>query len=182
MNKFPILIFAGFSGAGKSTISRKVAEGLGLNFIEHQKMVHEIAVSKGYERARYWLADVGVGSFVRESEEEMVRRMKFLEESRGIVLDVAYSKNTIEKIKDTFPEAHVVTISVSVAAATRGERIQGRMAGTSIEEAQRERDFRDAFLKESGVDSAIEVADIKITNLGNLEQSVSEVLRKLESL
>lgn len=179
MNDFLIIAFAGFSGAGKSTLARFVANSLGLEFIEHQKLVHSIAISKGFERSRYWLAEVGVEEFIRESEDEMLVRIDAHKEN-GVVLDVVYNQEMLDKIRNKFPESKLLLISISTESGTRGERISGRMGGVSGKEGVKEREFRDGFLRDAGMESALKTTDIEVMNNGNLEKTQEELLLKLK--
>ncbi len=177
-----ILTFVGYSGAGKSTLSRMVSQSLNLEFIEHQPLVHKIATSKGFDRARHWLADVGIEKFIEESGNEMIRRIQTASEENkaGAVIDVVYNEAMLDQIKDAFPESKLVVVAVNTESSTRGERISGRMGGIPMDEAIKEREFRDDFLRDSGMESALKRTDIEVMNNGNLEKTQEELLLKLK--
>jgi len=99
-----IVLLAGFSAAGKSTLSREMRDNWNYELIEHQPLVHGIAVNKGYKRARHWLANVGVNQFARESTKEMVSRTNraFEEGKEKVIFDVTYGREMIELFQNEF--------------------------------------------------------------------------------
>ncbi|MEK7521415.1 MAG: hypothetical protein AAB599_01260 [Patescibacteria group bacterium] len=128
---FPVLILAGYSGAGKTTIAREFSRRFGYGFIEHQKLVHDIAKSRGFARARHWLHETGINNFVNDSLLEMHSRINLLKETgiKGVITDVAYGENMIRSFKGWFPQSQVIVASVLVDKKIRESRVGGRMGG-----------------------------------------------------
>lgn len=180
MKNFPIVLLAGYSGAGKSTVAQKFADAYGFNFINHQRLVHDLATSKGFERARYWLASVGNKTFAEESAKEMVRLIKEKGETRGIIIDVTYGTEMIEEIKNNFRDCKIYVVGFFADFETRKERIMGRM-GAEREAASVEMDFRDSFLREVGLETVITgKLDFSLTNSGKIEDTTKTLFNELE--
>lgn len=180
MKRFPIIFLAGYSGAGKSTIGSNFCKKYGLDFIEHQKLVHDISISKGFERARHWLREVGVDQFSKESVEGMLKIVRGLEgTTRGVLTDVAYGKEMIQAFKNTFPGKELIIGSVFANQRTRETRIGVRMGGVERDIAQQEREFRDEFLSKVGLQEILESADFVIENTGTIPEAVEELRAKL---
>ena len=89
-DKRPVIVLAGFSCTGKSTIAERLVDLYGFNLMEQYVIYNSIAVAKGYRRTRYWLAEVGNEVFVKEITLETVRRINALETSKGIFLNTNY--------------------------------------------------------------------------------------------
>lgn len=177
-----IVFLAGYSAAGKSTLAREMRNNWDYTLIEHQPLVHDIASRKGYERARHWLAEVGVEKFAEESTNEMVTRTKQVFDEREIikvVFDVAYGVKMLELFQKEFPDIFRLVVSVIADEDTRAINIQKRMGTESKEEAKKELRFRDGFLHEIGVDEVIQQSDIKIINK---DRSIGEVASELNEL
>ncbi|MDP2861062.1 MAG: hypothetical protein Q8N98_05135 [bacterium] len=100
-----IIFLAGYSAAGKSTLGKELHDNWGYNLVEHQPLVHGLASSRGYERARHWLAEVGISQFSDDSTKEMVARAKkiFNEGEAKVVYDVVYGAKMIKMFQREFP-------------------------------------------------------------------------------
>lgn len=176
-----IIFLAGYSAAGKSTLAREMRDNFNYHLIEHQPLIHDIAKGKGYERARHWLANVGVEQFAKESAEEMVARTKSAinEGKTKIVFDVVYGTKMLELFRVEFPDMFRLVVSVLADKEIRTKNIQKRMGTESAEEAEKELRFRDGFLQEVDVDTVLKRSDIKIANTG---RPIGEVASELNSL
>ena len=177
-----IIFLAGYSAAGKSTLARELRDSHGYQFVEHQPLVHEIAQSKGYKRARHWLADVGVEQFAKESAKAMVVKTKreFDSGETKIVFDVAYGLKMIELFRNEFPDIFRLVVFVMSDENTRTSNIQKRMGTESSSEAQKELSFRDDFLREVGVDEVIQQSGIRITNKNRpIKEVASELIERI---
>lgn len=176
-----IVLLAGYSAAGKSTLGRELSDNWEYDFVEHQPLVHEIASNKGYERARYWLDEVGVNQFANESTREMVSRAKkiFEEGKEKIIFDVAYGREMLELFQREFPNIYILVVSVIAGEDTRVKNIQKRMGTESSSEAERELHFRDGFLRDVGLDEVLPQSDIEVINK---DRSIGEVASELNRL
>jgi len=179
--KLQIVILAGFSAVGKSTLSSNFCDRYGWDLIKHQELVHGIATSKGYARARYWLKDVGIETFMSESVAEMINRIGKTENPKGILIDASYGPSMIEGIKKAFPGAKVVTAAILAEPETRESRMIGRM-GAEREVARAEKEFRDGFLKDAGVEKVISESEITIYNKGEIGVAIGELTNGLQAL
>jgi len=173
-----IVFLVGYSAAGKSTLAREMRDNWDYTLIEHQLLVHDIASRKGFRRARYWLAEVGVEKFAEESVNEMVEKTKKVlgDGETKIVFDVAYGVKMLELFREEFPDIFRLVVSVIADEDTRTVNIQRRMGTDSSDEAKKELYFRDSFLHEVGVNEVIQISDIDISNKG---RPISEVALEL---
>lgn len=176
-----IVLLAGYSAAGKSTLAREMRNGWGYNLIEHQPLVHSLATSKGYERARHWLAEVGVEKFANESVQEMVKKTRKIIDAgkTKVIFDVLYGTKMLELFRGEFPDMFILVVSVLADKDTRVENIQKRMGIISIEDAEKELHFRDSFLREVGLDVVLQQSDIEITNINKPIRNVASELNEL---
>ena len=177
----PVIVLAGFSAVGKTTLGGIYSELYGLDYIDHQKLVHQLAEQKGYERARYWLADVGTVHFVRESVHEMVTRISSSKNDVGILIDASYGEFMIQLLKESFPQRRIVIVSVEAGEEVREMRMMGRMGaerGVAIQELK----FRDRFLRGVGVEGTMLNADITVHNTRELDQTINSLSGELERI
>lgn len=179
-----MIFLAGYSAAGKSTLARELRDNYGYQFVEHQPLVHEIAQSKGYERARHWLADVGVEQFANESVKAMILKAKG-ELNKGeikIVFDVAYGLKMIELFRNEFPDIFRLVVFVISDDQTRASNIQKRMGTKSTIAAKTELHFRDDFLSKVGVDKVIQQSDIRVINKNRpIKEVALELIRYINA-
>ncbi len=176
-----IVFLAGYSAAGKSTLARQLRDNYGYNLVEHQPLVHEIAQSKGYERARHWLADVGVEQFAEESTREMTARTRMLidQGETKVVFDVVYGRKMLEVFQSEFPDIFRIVVAVLADEETRIEHMQKRMGDVSKEDAEKELHFRDGFLQTIGVLEVLQQRDLEVATK---DQPVHEIASDLNIL
>lgn len=176
-----MVLLAGYSAAGKSTIGRELRDKWGYNLIEHQPLIHDLASSRGYERTRYWLAEVGTNQFADESTKEMVVRARniFNAGEAKVVFDVAYGIKMLEVFRNEFPNIYLLVISIIADENIRVKNIQKRMGTESIDDAKKELHFRDKFLHDVGLDSVLQQRDIEIANMNKPVEDIASELNKL---
>lgn len=173
-----IIVLAGFSCAGKSTIAKRLADLYNFDLMAQHIIYHDIAASKGYRRARHYLAAVGPKEFVKETTVETVRRVKALGRSKGVIIDASYGPLSCQILQQEFSETQIITIAVSVNGNMRLGRMMERM-GTSRIKAEQELIFRDGFLKAVGLEQIMELADFSISNSEGIKLVVAEIAKKL---
>jgi len=161
-----IIFLAGYSAAGKSTLAQELYTNWDYSFVEHQPLVHEIAFKKGYQRARYWLSEVGVNQFAKESTQEMILRTKkfFHEDKEKIVFDVTYGREMLKLFQREFPNIYILVVSIIAEEDVRLKNIQKRMGTESYSKAQKELRFRDGFLREAGLNEVLKQSNIEVRN------------------
>ncbi|MBI1864069.1 AAA family ATPase [Candidatus Woesebacteria bacterium] len=170
----PLIIFAGYSCSGKSTVSKRLIDRYGFDLMEQYVIYREIAMTKGFKRTRYWLADVGNEVFVSETTVETVRRIQALTNSKGVIIDVSYGPRMHAILNSSLPNARIITIAISAESEERVKRMMGRM-GASLEEAEVELTFRDKFLSEIGLQTIIEASEFRIKNKGSVESVLLDI-------
>lgn len=177
-NKLSVIVLAGFTCAGKSTISKRLVDLYGFDLMEQYVIYRSIAMTKGYKRTRHWLAEVGNEIFIKETTLETVRCINSLADSHGVVIDASYGPAMDVILRSSLMNARIIMISVRSDQNVRAKRMAGRM-GTSDEEAQIELSFRDDFLIEVNLEEVMEKADFEIVNKGNVEDIVYQIVDKL---
>lgn len=175
-----IVLLAGWSCTGKSTISNLVSKQLGFILMDQNEIYHDLSCSKGYERAREWLADVGREVFIRETVAETIRRMGIQGENTGFVIDATYGELMVEMLRDAFPGSKLFVIYVFSDPEIREGRMMGRLGGVEREIAKQELGFRDGFLSESGLERVISEADYVVDNSCDIEESVRQMTDIIE--
>lgn len=180
-DKRPVIVLAGFSCAGKSTISKKLVNLYGFDLMEQYVIYNTIAMAKGYKRTRHWLAEVGNEVFVKETTIETVRRINTLADSKGIVVDASYGPVMDTILRSSVINAHIVVIAVSADQGIREKRMTGRMGG-SDDEAKIELVFRDDFLKEVNLEDVMGKADFEVTNKTSIEEVLNQITSNLSTL
>ena len=180
-DKRPVIVLAGFSCTGKSTIAERLVDLYGFNLMEQYVIYNSIAVAKGYRRTRYWLAEVGNEVFVKEITLETVRRINALETSKGIVIDASYGPLMDTILRSSLINTRIIIVAVGTEQSVRERRLVGRME-TSDEEAKVELAFRDGFLEEVNLKKIMEEADFEVVNKGNIEEVLDQIANELAKL
>lgn len=180
-DKRPVIILAGFSCTGKSTISKRLVDLYGFNLMEQYVIYNSIAVAKGYRRTRHWLAEVGNEVFVEETTLETVRRINALEESKGIVIDASYGPLMDTILRSSLINTRIIVVTVITDQGICERRMAGRIEA-SDEEAKAELAFRDVFLKEVNLGKIIEESDFEVINNGNIEEVLNQIANELAKL
>lgn len=181
---FNILILAGYSCAGKSTLAKDFSDLSGYGFVEHNKLVHEISESKGFDRARYWLSEVGMKIFIDDTLSEISKRIREFKNlsKNGVITDVAYGNQMINKLREDFPDSKLIVASIVANKELREARMMGRMGGVERESAVNEREFRDGFLIEAGLEEVLKHSDIVVANEGGQKDMLVNFCDKLKAV
>ena len=67
-----ILIFAGLSASGKSTISEKVGASLNIPRIDIQSFIHNSAKTAGFDRGRDWILNMGIVETLNQTRTNLI--------------------------------------------------------------------------------------------------------------
>jgi dephospho-CoA kinase len=180
-SKLPVIVLAGFSCAGKSTISKRLVDLYGFDLMEQYVIYSSIAYAKGYKRTRHWLAEVGNEVFVKETTLENVRRINAIKESKGVVIDASYGPVMDEILRSSLINAQIIVVAVKADEAMRAVRMAGRMGATD-EEAKVELTFRDSFLSEVNLEEVLEKADFEVVNRSGVEDALNQLANELAKL
>lgn len=180
-DKRPVIVLAGFSCAGKSTISKRLVDLCSFDPMEQYVIYNAIAMAKGYKRTRHWLAEVGNEVFVKETTIETVRRINALADSKGIVVDASYGPVMDTILRSSVINARIVVIAVSADQSVREKRMAGRMGG-SDDEAKVELVFRDDFLREVNLEEVMRKADFEVVNKSSIEEALNQIASNFSTL
>lgn len=179
---FKLIILAGFSCAGKSTLAREFSSKYNYEFVEHQALIHSIANKKGFDRARFWLKEVGLLSFIKESTSEMIKEIKNSrhKNTKDIITDVSYGVDMLDEIQNNIPDVQLILVSVAANKETRGKRILKRMGNPEKQIGEEELRFRDKFLKDCGLETVLRNCDIYVKNDKNISLVAYELYNKIQ--
>ncbi len=181
MANFDILFLAAYSCAGKTTLGEAFCRDKGVRRVYQQSIYRKIAVEKGYSSAREWLMTVGKDEFINETTKATIDYLHTIKPEGTILIDETYNLSEVEQFKKEFPKSKIIIIAVTVDREVRSSRMVERL-GQAITKARKELDFRDTFLQEVGLDEVLKTADIEIDNTGTIEQSIEQMVSKLELL
>lgn len=112
--KLPVIILAGWSCAGKSTVAKKLADTILFDLIDVYEVYHDIAVSKGYKRSRYWLHKVGGRIFANETTFRIVDYIKLFNESCGVVIDASFGARMNSVLRKELSEIHIINCLTTI--------------------------------------------------------------------
>lgn len=175
---FPIIVFAGWSCAEKSIIAEKLARDISFDLIKVYEVYHSLALEKGYSRSREWLKDVGDKKFVKETVPEIIRRIKMLTVSKGIVIDASFSFLMNSILNFELPSALIINIAILSNYKNRLKRMVKRM-NVCYMEAINEMKFRDEFLFDIYLANFLAEADFEVLN--NIDDNIEKVIEKIKN-
>lgn len=180
MNSPHIIVLAGYSCAGKSTLARTFCEIYEASQIHQQDVYREIAAERGFTSAREWLREVGTNTFIETTMDRVAHMIQTIEAKPIVVLDEAYNESGLKHLTNIFGEDAITLVQVNASADARGSRIAERL-GTPTG-ASEELRFRDDFLKDAGLDVVLDRAQIHVLNEGFVRNTAYELGRQLEQL
>lgn len=173
-----VLILAGYSCAGKTTIATYLAQSHGFMLVHEKAIVQHLALAKGFARARFWLRAVGVDQFVREVIQGTVTQMLAVSSNRPFVIDAGFGPSMVTTIRSALPSSHICVVAVDAPRNMRLVRMKGRLESPSPE-ADDELVFRDDVLADSGLDALMAVADFSVSNTGTASDTSRQIYQFL---
>lgn len=174
-----ILLFAGLSATGKSTIARMLGERFDIPVVGEREILHRLAVSHGFQRTRYWLGAVGIQQVLDEALLETVRTVRNQMNTNGIIIDGSYDRRLAHGLQREFPRERVVVIAVTLNDKTREDRMISRMR-VSPGEALGDMRLIDGFKIAAGVEEMTREANVTIENGGLPREATEALITKLE--
>ena len=129
MRSFEIIILAGYSCAGKTTLGKAFSEFVNIDRVHQQSIYRDIASAKGYDQARDWLADVGPDVFIQETIDGVIKCIGELNPNRAVLIDEAYNLRGVQKIKEALPSSRVTIVAIDVDQEIRSARMVERISG-----------------------------------------------------
>ena len=177
-----IIILAGYSCAGKSTLARAYSDKYNCGYIDHQNLIHRIAQNNGFDRARHWLKSVGIELFIDISTKEIINEIRLLQDKEidSIITDVSYGMKMLNEISSEFPKSRIFVVKLNASKSTRKKRIAFRMGNVNDRLASKELNFRDNFLKQANLDEVLRNATINLYNDSEIDNVVKELYNELQ--
>lgn len=173
-----ILLFAGYSASGKSTLAEGINKILGYKLLDERAIIHDLAVKKGYSRSRHWLESEGLNCLVEAARSETIQNIRESQDCKGVIIDGAYDREIPEVINSVFPEARLTIINIIAERDVRKNRMELRL-GSLADQALFELEGIDCFKREAGVEEIMSRADITIDNSTPLETTLAVLHREL---
>mgnify|MGYP001562563870 CR=1 FL=1 len=175
-----IILLTGFSASGKSTLAKILGEKLEMDMLSVRALVDDITQRSGFERTRYWLADIGISKALEQLNEEIIYAIKLREKNNnGVIIDDLIDPKLVAILRDQFPEDIITVVAVKVDRKLRLQRVVERM-GILAKDAIKELRFLDRIKQEAGLAQAMCFAEIEVENQRSIEEVTSELKEKLE--
>lgn len=174
-----IILFTGLSASGKSTISKEVSKKLDLPRIDIHAIIHDIALQKGFPRARNWILETGIPRALEETRESLVKETENARNREGVIIDEVLDPETFDLLKHRFAEDEFCTVYIKTNRHDR-KRFMANRLGKKTKEAKREIRFIDGLKERVGTRDIIEAADYKFENFGTLEDIAYEIAKTLQ--
>src|SRR3990167_8061746 len=118
-----LFIFTGFSGAGKSTITKAISQALKLSVIEERKITAELTKQAGYQRTRDWMETIGTSGVRDRAAQRTVELIQEQVAQPGFIIDGCYDPNFLTHLETAFPESRVFVIHIHTTEANRRQRV-----------------------------------------------------------
>ena len=167
-----IIFLAGFSGAGKTTLARLIAKKYGLTLIEARKINHQLK-KPGFKRTRDLIRTIGREKFLKRWETAVIEKMREEPTSKGFIVDGIANADIIERVKQVLPQATILVINVRADDSIRTDRIANR---ENLKDSEREKELRNGFLRESGMEQVTKTADFTVVNEGPIEEAAARII------
>jgi len=174
-----IILFTGLSASGKSVISKKVSEKLGLPRINLHAIIHEIAAQKGFPRARNWISAVGVEQSLEETRSRLANLIEEMRNRKGVIVDEVVDPATLAFLESQFREDEFCSVYIRANRHDRKRFMDKRLGGKDRREAQREIHFIDHLKEEVGIAQIIENVDYRFENFRNVESVANNIANTL---
>lgn len=189
-DKLLIIVLAGWSCSGKSTIAKKLANIYEFHLIELYDVYHELAIKKGYNRSREWLKEVGNDEFVTKTVFEIIDIIKLRRRygSKGFIIDASLGEGMdfsldyfLRDVISAENDVNIVNIPIFSPYYLRLHRMEIRLNTLCTKDAIKELLFRDRFLRAVNLDYVIRKANFSVWNISTLEKVVEEIRQKLSA-
>jgi dephospho-CoA kinase len=171
-----IIITTGLSAAGKSTISRMVANRLSLPVVHATDMMRKYAKSKGYDGLVHFFIELGYQKGYETVRPMILNKVKNYAKKHGAVFDGIHDYVLYKKICEKYGRENIRVIAISAARKYRVDRHADRRKLTK-EKAEEGVDKRDQIAIAGGTLKIVNDCDFKIKNEGSLEECVQEIIK-----
>ena len=170
-----IFIITGRSGAGKTTLCKKLEAVLNYPLLTFASMGKSFANENGYNKIIECYLAMEKEEFNTQISEYMLNIMKeTLDTCNTIIIDGLYMYELTKTLKEDY---NCTVIYLKLDENTRYERIAKRRALT-MEEAKNENELKEKQKNDAGIDKLIEEADYIIDGRKK-EEDVFDTAKKL---
>ncbi len=170
-----LFLFVAPSASGKTTISKAVSERYDLPRIDLHQILHDLATRYGYERAREWVISVGLEEVLNLTRMQMLEEIETNKNTRGIIIDEIIDGGTLDLIRYLYPGSDIKLIYIQTNQENRLRFISKRIDAQDESQALEEIVFIDHLKQKLGIDQILELAEVRISNDGRVEDTVDEV-------
>lgn len=170
-----IVCLSGFSGAGKSLVSRTLRKKFGFKSFKIGRHLELSAKEKGVNFSEF-VSKLHSNSSTGAIQELHFKMSKFLNNSSGLIVEGINTVGELNQLRDFFPKSTVLSCFIDVPLDIRIKRVAQRQK-LSVSKA---RDYvlsREKDRKEKGMNKMLLNADFVVLNDG---LGVNELITKVE--
>lgn len=176
-----IFIITGRTGAGKTTLCKKLKEALNYPLLTFASMGKSFANENGYNRIRECHLAMPKEEFNTKLSEYMLNILKeTLNNCNSVIVDGLYMYELVKTLKKDY---NCTIIYLELREKIRYERISQRLK-VSLEEAKEENEIKEKLKDDAGIGNLIEEADYTI-NASQKEEEIfdtaKKIIKKIES-
>lgn len=170
-----IVVIAGDSGSGKTTIARMLHEYYSVPLLTFSSLGKELSVMKGYSRLRDFFLNSPQEIFCSELNDYLTKRiLSFSEYNSCFIIEGLISSQVIRNLKNEFNNINVVTIQVD--ESLRIKRIAARLS-CSMKDAMNENMLKAKIKKILGIDEIIALSNYIVDGNRNASEVFNEFLQ-----
>jgi dephospho-CoA kinase len=170
-----LIITTGLSAAGKSTVSKMVADELSLPLVHTTKIMRKYAGSLGYTRLTPFFTDSGYRKAYAIVRPLILKEVKKRAEV-GAVVDGVHDYRLYKEICDKYGRENIRVVTIGAARKYRVRRHAERR-GLRIKEADEGVTSRDKIAIAGGTKKIIDDSDFKIKNEKSLKWCIREIIK-----
>lgn len=177
-----IVLITGRTGAGKSTLCRRISDDSHFQLLSFAKAGKEFAQSKGYEHIRKCYHDLGKEIFAKDFTEFFSKIINDkINSFSNVIIDGLYVESIALRLKEQYS---VLIIDIDVPLEVCLQRIFNRENNKSID-VKKEYSSKEELKTHLGNDAIINLADIVIdgtvdpnTIYDNVQECLEDFLEK----
>ena len=167
-----LIIIAGRTGSGKTTLCRHLSEAFGAPIISFSSLARKFANQHGYSSIRRCFFDMGTKEFTESIGEYILNDIEKEKSADMLILDGLYIFNILDYLKNRYK---TTIFSLNTEEKTCVERISRRL-GISKEKALSEYMVKEDIKTALGNELLLQIADYSLDGNKPVDESVSKII------